>query len=305
MKKEDVVVIGHGSQARAWCLNLKDSKRNFIIALRPESKTIERLNQQKIPSIFLNDPNLKNYKHFILLIPDNTHLEFFDHFIAYLPKDAHIIYAHGFSFTRFKLQDLFPNFSHSLLAPKAIAAEVRFQYEIKGKIGAAIYSTNETQMPFLYDLAEDLGFNALYENHFEKETIADLFSEQSLLCSLLPYAASKSFNLLTQNGVSEELAFMECFLELRSISKALVEIGPLEFFKMISPNALIGSEKAYNLLFDADFDNKYHRLMDDIKKGKFYHELDTDYQHTRDQIINRWKHDPLSKAYQKLKGELI
>jgi hypothetical protein len=45
--------------------------------------------------------------------------------------------------------------------------------------------------------------------------------------------------------------------------------------------------------------------MDDIKKGKFYHELDTDYQHTREQIINRWKNDPLTKTYQKLKGELI
>jgi len=120
---------------------------------------------------------------------------------------------------------------------------VRFQYETNGKFGAAFFSPTKEHEQQLRKIASLVGFTALYASSFEEECMADLFSEQSLLCSLLPYGALKSYQILRQNGVSKEVAFMECFLELKSISQAFVTMGPVEFFKLISPNALIGSQK--------------------------------------------------------------
>ena len=41
----------------------------------------------------------------------------------------------------------------------------------------------------------------------EEEAKADLFSEQSLLCSVLPYAGLSCYNKLREKGVSKEMAY--------------------------------------------------------------------------------------------------
>ena len=66
---------------------------------------------------------------------------------------------------------------------------------------------------------------------------------------------------------------MECFLELKSISQALVQLGPQEFFNMISPNALLGSQKGRELLTNAAFDTALEKIFTDIKTKKFYEEV--------------------------------
>lgn len=300
-----LVIVGFGSQAKAWALNLRDSNREFVVALNPESKSYSKVNALGMKTIALNDPKLLQYNTFLMLIPDDQHLNFFEKNLSFLKKGSHFIYAHGYSLTRHELIDTYPQFDHSLLAPKAIASEVRFQYETKGKIGAVVYSEMNDRMEFLYQLAKDVGFTALYENHFQDETMADLFSEQSLLCSILPYASLKSFNLLIENGISRELAFMECYLELRSISKAFVELGPEEFFKLISPNALIGSEKGKDLIINHHFDQALNQIFVDIKNKHFYKEVEQNPDKLREQILKRWKHEPLNETFKKLKQELI
>lgn len=305
MSNEAFAIIGFGSQAKAWALNLRDSKRDFVIGLNPSSKSYAKVHDLGMKTISLESEEIKKYKHFLVLIPDDQHKKFLETNLSFFQKGAHFVYAHGYSLTRHDFHNTFPQFDHSLLAPKAIASEVRFQYETKGKIGAVIYSEMDNNYPFLYQLAKDVGFTALYENHFRDETIADLFSEQALLCSILPYASLKSFNMLVDNGISEELAFMECFLELRSISAALVNLGPEDFFKLISPNALVGSEKGRELILNHHFDNALEKILDDIKNNHFYREAEKDFHPTREMVLKRWKHERLNHTYKKLKKELI
>jgi ketol-acid reductoisomerase len=145
----------------------------------------------------------------------------------------------------------------------------------------------------------------LYESHFNEETAADLFSEQSFLCSILPYVALKSFNVLRKNGISQEVAFMECFLELKSISQAIVTLGPEAFFNLISPNALIGSQKGRNLLLGSEFDRALEVLMEDINNKKFYKEVEIDADALRAQVLEEWSKEELSQVFKKLKSDLI
>ncbi|MDO9182004.1 MAG: hypothetical protein Q7U04_06330 [Bacteriovorax sp.] len=300
-----IAIIGFGSQARAWALNLRDSKISFKIVLKANSPSMALVSSMGFESIELESHELEKFKVFLMLIPDDKHISFFEKNCSFLSNESHFIYAHGFSLSKERLHEKFSQFSHSLLAPKAIASDVRFQYETKGKIGVAYYAQTLENEIFLKALAPKLGFTTMYKSHFDEECMADLFSEQSLLCSLIPYGALKSYNLLRKNGISSEVAFMECFLELKSISHAFVTLGPQAFFNLISPNALIGSQKGRELLMGETFDKALEQILIDIKNKHFYKEVEIDADLLRKKVLAEWDEEELSKTFIKLKPELI
>ncbi len=303
--KSSITIIGFGSQAKAWALNLKDSKQGLKIALSKTSKSRPLASQMGFQIIDLESDALKQERLLVMLIPDDQQLSFLQKNASFISKGAHLIYAHGFSVSKFDLKKLYPDFHHSLLAPKAIASEVRYQYEIKGKIGAAYSADTDALEADLRMIARAAGFTALYKSHFDEECAADLFSEQSFLCSILPYVALKSFNTLRKNGVSQEIAFMECFLELKSISQAIVTLGPEAFFNLISPNALIGSQKGKELLLGKEFEAGLEKIMRDINDRSFYKEVEQDADSLRKKVIDEWSKEELSQVFKRLKADLI
>jgi ketol-acid reductoisomerase len=300
-----VTIIGFGSQSKAWALNLKDSKQDVSIALNKNSKSRELATKLSFKIIDLESDALKHSNILVMLIPDDQHLKFMEANHSFIRNGAHILYAHGFSLSKEDLSKRFPQFTHSLLAPKAIASEVRYQYEIHGKIGAAYFAPNSESEKVLRIVARHAGFTALYKSHFDEETKADLFSEQSFLCSILPYVALKSYNMLRKNGVGQEVAFMECFLELKSISQAIVTLGPEAFFKLISPNALIGSQKGRHLLLGKEFDLSLEKLITEINDRKFYKEVEVDADLLRVQVLAEWDKEELTQVFKRLKSDLI
>lgn len=299
------MIVGFGSQAKAWALNLKDSGVEIIIALNKNSKSKTLAQNLGFKTCLLETDEMKQASILMLLIPDDQQYEFLQKNAAFINDSSHLVYAHGFSVSKFKLDELYPQFTHSLLAPKAIASEVRFRYETKGKIGAAFFAKNLNAKNELHFIAKNVGFNALYESNFTEETKADLFSEQSLLCSILPYVSLKSFNVLRKNGIAKEVAFMECFLELQSISKALVSLGPEAFFQLISPNALIGAEKGKRILLDENFDKKLELLFKDIDSQAFYKEVEVDANQLRLEVLDFWKNQEMTKVFKELKSDII
>ena len=305
IQERPIILVGFGSQAKAWALNLRDSKVNFKIALMPNSSSRSKVEALGFDCIELENAKLKQFSLFLMLIPDDQHLKFFEKNHSFFNLNSHFVYAHGFSLSKDRLHEKYPDFFHSLLAPKAIASDVRFQYETKGKIGAAFHAQNEENEIILKKLASQLGFTALFQSHFDEECLADLFSEQSLLCSLIPYGSLKSYNLLRKNGVSSEVAFMECFLELKSITHAFVTLGPQAFFNLISPNALIGSQKGRELLLGESFDKGLLQILVDIKNKQFYKEVEIDADLLRQKVLAEWDKEELSQTFIKLKPELI
>lgn len=304
-----IVIIGFGSQAKSWALNLKDSHIDFSIALRAESSSFESAQRLGFKTIELGE-ELKNYNIYIFLTPDHEQGKIVKTYQQYFQKNSLMIFAHGWSFIR-NLKDQYSDFDFALLAPKAIASEVRFQYEINGKLGAA-YSLEgckdiKVAQDKVFAIAKAIGISAgPYLTTFAEETKADLFSEQTLLCSLLPYGALHSYNTLRKNGVSEEMAFMECWLEVKSIANALISLGPVEFFKLISPNALFGSYKASKVLFDKEYRDKLDSLFHDIETGVFYEECEkANQQQIREEVLAFWQNEELQNSFKKMKDELI
>ncbi len=299
-------LVGFGSQGKAWALNLRDSNRKIKVFLREKSSSQSHAEALHFEIAKMEKNEFSKCHILLLLIPDHEHKSFLENNYEKLPVGIKIIYAHGFSVAYQKLAVTYPQFTHLLLAPKAIASEVRFQYETKGKL-LGVYGFSDGTNQFekeLLALGRDLGLTSIFPSTFKEETKADLYSEQALLCSLIPYGAKYCFEKLVANGIDPKLALLECFLELRSISKAFVDIGPEDFFKMISPNALLGSEKAYHLIFDNHLKQKLDLLWNDIDQGDFQNTPPINIEKKRNEILKRFNESPLTETFKKLKSEL-
>ena len=252
-KLTEITIIGFGNQAKAWAMNLRDSGINVYIGLRSNSQSVIHAQNLNFTTFSYESDTIPS-KFFALLIPDESHFEALDK--MKVEHNKHVcIYAHGFSNIKFKLSQKFPYIKHLLLAPKSIASEVRFLYETNKNI-SAIFSNefcSDLTQNDIQEVASHIGFKNIYYSTFEQETHADLFSEQSILCSLIPYGALLAYNTLRENNYPKELAFFECFYEIKLIADTLLKVGPEKFFDLISPNALIGSQLGKDLLLDDNF----------------------------------------------------
>jgi ketol-acid reductoisomerase len=302
-----LTIVGFGNQAQAWSQNLRDSEFPVRVALRPDSSSMEKVVAEKMEPVEIGTPEFFQDQAYALLTPDHTHHEFMTSNGHLLSEGTVILYAHGYSLIKNEFQKHFPHLKHVLFAPKSIGSELRRQYELKGKLGA-VYSLEhvsgqtESLEKWIMKLAEALGINlGPYKTSFERETQADLYSEQGLLCSLIPYTAEKMFKHLVDKGVEPELAYFECWHELKLIVSAMVDKGPEGFYDLISPNALIGSEKGYERLITPAFESNLESLLSDIQSGRFDRELDeSNVEELRKKIRNRWSESPLMKTFTKI-----
>lgn len=309
--QHSIAIIGLGNQAKAWAMNLRDSGRDITILLRDGSSSFEKAKELGFDALPISK-NLEQFSTILCLIPDDQQIPFLEENKELLQTNCRLVYAHGWSIACEEVIQKFPQFNHLLLAPKAISSEVRFQYESKGKL-AAVYSTegsssdNSTDNDdWIKELAKDLGITGLYPASAKDETYADLFSEQSLLCGLMPYAAKQSFDLLVEKGINPEVAFFECWLEVKLIADAMVKLGPESFFQLISPNALLGAQKAQQLLFDKVYQSKLESLYREIEDGEFTEfTKKTDIEKTREEIIQFWKSSLLNETYKKVQSQVI
>tara|TARA_Y100000768_G_scaffold355363_1_gene308953 strand:+ start:1223 stop:2137 length:915 start_codon:yes stop_codon:yes gene_type:complete len=301
--KKNISIIGYGNQARAWALNLKDSGYKVTIGLRSGSPS-KNLATAKGFSVFDYESEPIESEICVILTPDNTHIQILERIKN---PNCLFVFAHGFSVTAGNLKTLFPKTKFALLAPKAIASELRFRFETNQSL-AAFYSLefcDPKDEKSIKDLAEAIGIRNLYPTTFQEETQADLFSEQALLCSVLPYTINLAFQTLIERGYKKELAFYECFVEAKLIVDALLKVGPEAFFDFISPNALIGSEKGRLELIDNDFKQKFQKLLNDVQDPKHLQDLSSaDVLNTKKSVNEFWKGQSLNKVYQELKETL-
>lgn len=300
--------VGLGSQANAWAHNLKDQGIDFTLLLREKSPSWKKAQEQQFKAQEIENFRAKGPVTLLLLTPDHTHQDILDSFKDSLPPESVIVYAHGQSFHFGKFKERYLSWHHALLAPKAIANQIRSRF-LAGEGFGAVYAiesmrpgTHEKIESDILALAQLIGVRPkAYLSSFKDETIADLFSEQSLLCSAVPYLTRLSFEKLVSQGISPELAYMECWFELKLIVDTWCEKGPKTFFELISPAALLGGEMAKDKLFSQDYQEKLKELFQNIESGTFYQTLnDTSIEGLREKVLDDWNESLISKTHEKL-----
>lgn len=304
-----LTIIGFGNQAQAWAQNLKDSGFQFRVALKPESPSLEKVVAAGMDVVEIGSESFFADHAYVLLTPDHTHHDFMTTHAHRFQEGSVMLYNHGFSLTKHQFEKHYPHLRHVLFAVKAIGSEIRRQYLSGGKLGGVFslehVTTDTTSLrQWLDKLAQALGLNmGIFSTTFRHETEADLYSEQGLLCSILPYTAGEMFAQLVDNGIEPELAYFEVWHELKLIANAMVDKGPEGFFDLISPNALVGSEKGFQKLFSSDFKANLKSLLIDIQNGTFSNELDnTNVEELRKTIRERWTKSPLMETFRDIQS---
>jgi ketol-acid reductoisomerase len=297
-------ILGFGNQARSWAQNVKDSGWNIEVYLRSESPR-----KKMAKDLGLKIIDVQNLSHsdketpLAMLIPDHEIKSFLTQNV--LPIGQTLIYAHGLTPWKERLSETFPQYSHALMAPKIIGDQLRERYLEKLPMGACWHTTEKNLglKEYLFELALGLGLTfGPFEASFEEEAKADLFSERSFLCSLLPFGIEQSFSMMVKKGVKPELAFMECFLEAKFIMDSLFAAGPMAFFEKISPMALwgskIGRETLLNEKFQEGLESIWENLNNIEKDGTNISSMEID--SYRQSLQNYWKNhlfEPLMKEF--------
>lgn len=303
-----LALIGFGSQARAWAQNLRDSGLELTVFLRPKSAGHHEAQNLGFQTESLDSPKLSTFSWVAILTPDHTHRELVETLAPKLGPKNTLIFAHGYAQHVHAFEQSFPHLCLALLAPKGIASELR-QRKVDGLPLGGVWDLinapegqKEQRAKELQNIGQKLGLTHLYPSSFSEECQADLLSEQSLLCGLIPYAARQSFELLRSKGIPSELAFMECWMELQLITNALVEKGPEAFFDMISPNALLGADKAQKKLRHQAYPDALEELWDDIKSGDFTQTCQqSSFDEVKRQVKKDWQQSELQDTFKRLK----
>lgn len=298
MQLTRATIIGYGSQAKAWAANLHDSGLDVSVLLRDGSPSIELAKSHGLKVLNFNELETAG-DLFLFLTPDDTHHTIIEELKKRVPLEGKtFIFAHGYSYLRYNFEETYPEVNHLLLAPKAIASELRERYKAREMLVGVLSDPKGERSELLDTLASKLGITKKIQASFKDEAWADLFSEQSVLCSLLPYGARKSYDYLIEKGINPEVAFTECWMEVKLIANAMLKFGPQGFAELISPNALIGGEKAKNLIFDNEYQKKLDSLWNDISSGKFDREVDeTDTSELRKNIVEDWNKSTLPNVF--------
>jgi len=292
-KKLNINIIGYGNQAKAWAGNLKNSGANVRVLLREGSKSARVASNDGFEVLSIKKGLVNASGNiFCLLIPDEDHANFFEEYEGLIKSEYIFVFGHGFSMG---YQGLNTKAKKILLAPKAIAKLVRSKY-LDGNTVPAVYSAGNVELKkTTLELAKLVGFFPLVEASFYEETVSDLFSEQAVLCSIVPYIIYKSTEFLKSKGIPEEIAVYECLHELGFIIDVIKQKGLGGMYESISPVAMAGGLGVLNeFKNNFDIDKYMNNIFKKIENKEFLKNLKTA---DRKKLVETIRHD--SKSFDK------
>jgi ketol-acid reductoisomerase len=242
-----------------------------------------------------------------LLIPDHHIGSFYNSYLA--PLHNHqitVVLAHGYAVFNGSLIPQSPTHAIALLAPKAIGPELRrhfCQHRAKAGPGATHslkaayhYPTHigNTRQQHFEALTRSLGFASdnLIPCPPETEALADLISEQGLLCGGLFTLLAWTMQTMKDSAIPQALIQEECITELKLIANLLQERGPVGTLDAISQAAAAGAALMSQELNQPAIKNVFMDQLAKIKSGEFVREYES----------GHWK-EPLASLKQSLNQE--
>ncbi len=241
--------IGYGSQGKAWAMAMKKSQKEIPIVLRsPESPSWKAAMQsgyrvltwqQAVEDLKRDQSNATTF--LAMLCPDASIAPLYREYLCSIERPLCLILATGFAVASGELEVRHPLHQVALLAPKVIGTELA-KSPGSHLFQSAIQFPNRDRAK-LIQIAEALGFSEdrRIESSFEQETVADLISEQSLLCGGLFPLVQWTMEEMRRAGAPESLIRAECLDELEFLARTIRELGPAKAFAKISQTAQAGT----------------------------------------------------------------
>ena len=271
-----VAILGYGNQGRAQALNLKDSGVDVVIGLRGGSGSMIDAESAGLETALLENA-VASAEIVMMLSPDETHSSLYKEIEPQLRHGAALGFSHGLS-VRFNFVEPRADLDVFLLAPKGPGTALRSLYtEGKGMIAVWAVAQDATgkarDLALAYGRAIGCGRAGLAASSFAEEAESDVFNEQAVVWGALPELLIAGFETLVANGVSPELAYLECVGELKLIAELIEARGIAGMREAISNTAELGALLGGPRIIDRGVRERMQKVLEEVRAGRFAEEL--------------------------------
>jgi len=267
-----VVVAGYGNQGRPQAMNLRDSGVEVRVAARRGGKGWKTALKDGFDVSTIGEA-CRQADLLLFLLPDEVHGKVFDDEVAgNLPPKSAVCFAHGFSVAFGSIGAV--DYDLLLVAPKGQGGRLRMAY-LEGTGLPCLLAVERDVSGTARDIALAVAWGlgclrvGAFETSFREEAVSDLFGEQAVLCGGVTALIKCAFDLLVERGYSPEVAYFECFHELKIIVDLFEQFGFSGMRDMISGTAAYGSMKYGERIVTGETRSRMEELFDRIDSGEF------------------------------------
>ena len=273
IEKQQIAVVGYGSQGHAHAKNLKESGLNVIVAL-PEGSKSRAVAQADGFEVMTAAEAAKRADVIMIAIPDTAQKKMYEAEIApNIKQGALLLFAHGFNI-HFKRITPAEGIDVGMVAPKGPGHLVRSVYVSGGGV-PALFAVHQdatgTARARTMAYANGLGCTraGIMETTFKDETESDLFGEQAVLCGGTAELVKSAWETLVEAGYDPQLAYFETMHELKLIVDLMYR-GGLDFMRFsISDTAEYGDYVSGPRIIDASVKARMKEVLKEIQDGTF------------------------------------
>lgn len=277
LKDKKIAVLGFGSQGHAHSLNLKDSGMNVCVGLRKESKSWQKAEELGLVVKEIADASAWADVVMVLL-PDQDQKKVYDEQISPNLQDGDTLaFAHGFNI---HYKQIIPpsTINVMMIAPKSPGHLVRRTFKEGNGVPCLIaiendHSGNTKELALAW--AKGIGGTkaGVIETTFKNETETDLFGEQAVLCGGSAELIKAGFEVLTEAGYPEELAYFECMHEMKLIVDLYYEGGLSRMNYSVSDTAEYGGYVVGPTVINEESKNAMRAALKRVQDGSFAKEF--------------------------------
>ena len=272
-----IAVIGYGSQGHAHALNLKDSGCDVRVGLREGSKSWQAAEEAGLTVTTVAEA-AKEADLIMILAPDEKQAEIYEQSIApNLNSGDTLAFAHGFNI-HFGYIKPPADVDVIMIAPKGPGHMVRRVYQEGAGVPCLICAEQDASGQAM-DVARSYAWGiggaraGVIETTFKNETETDLFGEQAVLCGGLTSLIQAGFETLVEAGYPPEMAYFECFHEVKLIVDLMYEGGMKKMRYSISNTAEYGDYYAGEKVITDSSKAAMKEILKRIQDGSFADEF--------------------------------
>ena len=280
IKDKTVAIIGYGSQGHAHALNLKESGLNVVVGLYDGSKSKPVAESKGLKVLPVGEATAAA-DIVMILIPDEKQADVYKKEIApNLKSGAALAFAHGFNI---HFQQIIPpaDVDVFMVAPKGPGHLVRRTFTEGGGV-PDVFAVQQDATGHAFELAlayaRGIGGtrSGCIQTTFKEETETDLFGEQAVLCGGVCSLIKNGFETLVAAGYQPEIAYFECFHEMKLIVDLMYEGGMAKMRKSISNTAEYGDYVSGPRVVGETSRKEMEQVLKEIQDGTFANKFLTD-----------------------------
>ena len=294
IRDKRVAVIGYGSQGRTHALNLRDSGvADIVVGLKAGSKT-RAVAEADGFEVRTAGAATAGADVVAVMVSDEAHRDLWaDEIEPAIRSGAALIFAHGLS-VRFGLVQPRADLDVILASPKGIGPRIRDLYE-EGQGVFCLFGVHQNAssgahaLGLSYAAALGCGRKGILETTFAAECESDLFGEQVVLCGGVKDLVDGAFMKLIEAGYPPEVAWFECFYELKLVTDLMFEKGIAGAFGRISNTAESGAYLSGPRVLGEASKAAMDEVLAEVRSGAFVRTLMADYDAGSPDLLARRK----------------